>query len=123
MTERFQSTLPPDIAALAPLRRSLSTWLENAGVADPPRGEVVLATHEGAANAIEHSGNAGAVGVRAQVQDGTITIEISDSGRWAASSSTDGERGRGLMLIAALVSRMELRTDQRGTLLRLVRDA
>ena len=51
----FQTTLPPDPSRLASLRAALRAWLEAAGVADPPRSELVLATHEAAANAIEHA--------------------------------------------------------------------
>lgn len=119
MIECFQSTLPSELAALAALRRSLSTWLEAVGVTDPPRGDVVLATHEGAANAIEHAGSASSIDIRAQLVGETITVEISDSGRWA-SSSVGNERGRGLPLIAALMSKLVVRTDQRGTMVRLV---
>ena len=120
--ERFHSSLPPDTAALAGLRRSLSLWLEAADVSDPPRGDVVLATHEVAANAIEHAGSASPIEVRARLVEGTITVEISDRGRWAPRV-TDIERGRGLPLIAALVSKLEVRTDQRGTVVRLVQHA
>lgn len=121
--EGFQSTLPSDFAVLGALRRSLTTWLEKAGVADPPRADVVLATHEAAANAIEHAGAARPIDVRARLVDGTLTIEISDSGRWKAANPADEERGRGLMLIAKLVSKVEIETDKRGTTLRLLQYA
>jgi anti-sigma regulatory factor (Ser/Thr protein kinase) len=118
--EGFQSTLPPDFAVLAGLRRSLATWLERAGVPDPRRADVVLATHEAAANAIEHAGCAGPVGVRARLAHGALTIEISDQGRWKAGGLADEERGRGLKLIAGLVSNVEIDMDAGGTTLRLV---
>ena len=118
--EGFQSTVPPDFAVLGGLRRSLTAWLEKAGVADPPGGDVVLATHEAAANAIEHAGSASPVDVRARLVGRTLTIEIMDSGRWKVANPTDEERGRGLILIAGLVSEMELQADTSGTTLRLV---
>jgi serine/threonine-protein kinase RsbW len=118
--EGFQSTLPPDFAVLAGLRRSLATWLERAGVPDPRRADVVLATHEAAANAIEHAGSAGPVDVRARLAHGALTVEVSDQGRWKAGGPADEERGRGLMLIAGLVSNVEIDTDAGGTTLRLL---
>ena len=118
--EGFQSTVPPDFAVLGGLRRSLTAWLEKAGVADPPRGDVVLATHEAAANAIEHAGSAGPIDVRARLVGRTLTIEITDSGRWKVANPADDERGRGLILIAGLVSEMKLQADTSGTTLRLV---
>ncbi len=118
--EGFQSTVPSDFAVLGGLRRSLTAWLEKAGVADPPRSDVVLATHEAAANAIEHAGSAGPVDVGARLVGRTLTIEITDSGRWKVANPADEERGRGLILIAGLVSEMELQADTSGTKLRLV---
>lgn len=118
--EGFQSTVPPDFAVLGELRRALTTWLEEAGVADPPRGDVVLATHEAAANAIEHSGSTNSVDVRARIAGRSLTIEISDTGRWKAADPADEERGRGLKLIAGLVSEVDLHTDKGSTTVRLL---
>ena len=118
--EGFQATVPPDFVILGGLRRSLTAWLEKTGVADPPRDDVVLATHEAAANAIEHAGSASPIDVRARLVGRTLTIEITDSGRWKDANPADEERGRGLILIAGLVSEMKLQAGTSGTTLRLV---
>ena len=118
--EGFHSTVPADFAVLGDLRRVLTTWLEEVGVADPPRGDVVLATHEATANAIEHSGSTEPVDVRARIAGRRLTVEISDTGRWKAANSEDNERGRGLKLIAGLVSEVDLHTDKGGTTVRLL---
>lgn len=117
--ETFRFTLPPDVAVLSSLRHSLSRWLDEAGVGDPPRADVVLATHEAAANAIEHAGASGSVDVEATVGGGGVLVEIKDHGRWKPSGVQDVERGRGLALMRALVSDVVIDTDTNGTTLRL----
>jgi anti-sigma regulatory factor (Ser/Thr protein kinase) len=98
----------------------LSHWLEGVGIADPPRADVVLATHEAAANAIEHSGASEPVVIRGQISDGAINIEVSDRGEWVTGGGASEERGRGLPLIAALVSEVKIDARPEGTTLRLV---
>jgi anti-sigma regulatory factor (Ser/Thr protein kinase) len=88
-------------------------------VAEPVRVDTVLATHEAVANAIEHSGAAGSITVRSSLNDRVCTIEVRDSGRWKDGPS-DADRGKGLILIQGLVSRMEIEKRQVGTALRLI---
>ena len=118
--EPFLQLILPDVARLTPLRRALSDWLERSGVADPPRADLVLATHEAAANAIEHGNPEQSFAVRGEIVDRVLTVEISDTGRWGASRTGNDERGRGLVLIKALVSKVEIRTGRHGTTVRLV---
>jgi anti-sigma regulatory factor (Ser/Thr protein kinase) len=115
----FHSCVSVDVANLVGLRRSLLAWLEGEGVADPPRADVVLATHEATANAIEHSGSATPVVVTAQLSDGMIAVEVSDEGRWVMCEPRD-DRGRGFLMIAGLVSKVNVDTDGNGTIVRLL---
>jgi serine/threonine-protein kinase RsbW len=116
----FLQVVSPDIARLASLRRALTDWLERSGVADPPRADLVLATHEAAANAIEHGNPEQPFEVRGEINDRVLTLEISDTGQWEGSRRSNDERGRGLVLIKALVSKLEIRTSRYGTTLRLL---
>ncbi len=118
--EPFLQALAPDVARLAPLRRSLSSWLEQADVADPPRGDLVLATHEAATNAIEYGTPKRPFEVRGSVVDRVVTVAISNEGRWSETRRGNDDRGRGLALIEAMVTKMEIDTDRRGTTVRLV---
>lgn len=104
---------------LGELRRALSGWLANAGVAEPVRVDTVLATHEAVANAIQHSGTAGSISVRTSLSDRVCTIEVRDSGCWKDGPS-DADRGKGLILIRGLVSRVEIEKRQIGTAVRLI---
>jgi len=115
----FLQSIAPDFARLAPLRRELASWLESAGVADPPRADLVLATHEAAANAIEHGNPDQPFEVTGTIVDQVLTVEISDTGLWEGRKPGNDERGRGLTLIEGLVTRMEIVTGRKGTTFRL----
>jgi anti-sigma regulatory factor (Ser/Thr protein kinase) len=119
MMSEFETRVPPDLAQLGPLRRSLSGWLEGVGIADPFRSEIVLATHEATANAIEHSRAPEPVLICAHIEEGLIAIEIRDRGQWTETGVSE-ERGRGLPLIAALVSDVEIDARPDGTTVRLL---
>ncbi len=116
----FHQALAPDVARLAPLRQSLSSWLEEADVADPPRGELVLATHEAATNAIQYGAPKRPFEVRGSVVDRVVTVAISNEGRWNEIRRENDDRGRGLALIEAIVTKVEIETDRSGTTVRLV---
>ncbi len=116
----FQKTLPPDLELLAPFRHLLRSWLQHAGVADPPRSELVLATHEAVANAIEHAGTSAPIEVRARITAATVAVEIKDHGSWKEGQRENEERGRGLALIENLVSAVKIETEESGTTLRLL---
>ena len=100
----FHTCVSAGFAELATVRHSLSAWLERAGVADPPRADVVLATHEATANAVEHSSSVTPVVISARVAGGMIVIQVNDKGHWKTPEANE-ERGRGLAMIAALVRR------------------
>ena len=104
------------------MRRSLSSWLEKADVADPPRDDLVFATHEAAANAIEYGTPKRPFEVRGSVVDRVVTMAISNEGRWNEVRRENDERGRGLALIEAMVMKMEIETDPSGTTVRLVQN-
>ncbi len=116
----FQKTLPPDLELLAPLRHLLRSWLQQAGVTDPPRSELVLATHEAVANAIEHARTSAPIEIRALITAATVAVEIKDHGSWRQRQSENEERGRGLQLIEGLVSAVKIETEESGTTLRLL---
>ena len=89
-------------------------------MADPPRSDLVLATHEAAANAIEHAASLTTIEIRAELATATVAIEITDHGRWQDTGSENEERGRGLQLIESLVSAVKIETGEEGTTLRLL---
>lgn len=91
--------LPPDAGQLAPLRRSLADWLAHAEVEPNASAALVLATHEAAANAIEHA--QAEVVVAVSRDRGRMTVVVRSAGGWKESDE-DEYRGRGLILMARL---------------------
>jgi anti-sigma regulatory factor (Ser/Thr protein kinase) len=118
--DSFSATLRCDASLLAGLRHAFAGWLEARGLGEESRASAVLATHEATANAIEHGRSAGSVNVRAHLVDDALMIEVSDQGQWRPAGFGDDERGRGLMLIAALVSDLDIRSETGGTTIRMV---
>ena len=118
--EPFEASLPPDLSRLRGLRHQLSAWLERVGVANAQRDAVVLAIHEAVANGIEHAN--GRVTVRGALDEDKLFIVVSNSGRWRGPKPADEARGRGLTLMRALMSNLEIRTNREGTTVRMRMD-
>jgi anti-sigma regulatory factor (Ser/Thr protein kinase) len=115
----FRSTIT-DLRELRPLRASLNAWLRDAGMAESSRDNLVLATHEAVANAIQHAGSADPVLVHARENERGFVIDVSDAGRWVVREAPPPEgRGRGLQMINALVSRADVVAKKGGTTVRL----
>jgi len=106
--------------AVAILRRALARFLEQKGLSDDDAYSVVLAVGEAAANAVEHAypGEPGLVHVRAEREGDTLVVDVLDSGRWKPAERRD-ERGRGIKIMRALMDRIEIRTMQAETSVRL----
>src|SRR3954453_4134475 len=115
---QFRTAVDPSISALTQLRRSLDTWLNECGMDEPERSAIVLATHEAVANAIEHAGVVGSIGVSADERLGTFAVDVSDDGHWKSPIASP-ERGRGLTLIRGLVSDARIVTGASGTTVHL----
>lgn len=114
----FEASLPRDLARLRGLRQDLRRWLDAIGVPTEQREAVVLAVHEASANAIEHAG-AGVLVKGARDRDKLILF-VSNEGRWTGSRpSEELERGRGLTLMQALMSNLEISRRSGHTTIRM----
>jgi serine/threonine-protein kinase RsbW len=118
--EPFEASLPPDLSRLRGLRHDLADWLDTVGVDTYRRDAVVLAVHEAAANGIEHAN--GRVTIRGTRDEDKLLLVVSNSGRWRGPRPPEPQRGRGLDLMRALLSRMEIRVDPDGTTVRMRMD-
>ena len=112
-------TLPREADQLVDLRRRLRAWLAPFDLADELRDAIVLATHEAAANAIERGEPSDALSIRASIADETLTIDVSDSGRWDNSGKRPGQRVQALTLIRALMEHTEIQPGPQGTTLHM----
>ena len=97
--QRLTIRIEGEPAELAGLRSALSDWLTNVGVSDEPKGELVLATHEMAAEAIERG--AGEVALLGEVVSDAVRLTMA-GGDW---SSLDALRST---LVLALVAEIRI---------------
>jgi serine/threonine-protein kinase RsbW len=114
-------SFPTEDASFGGVRHAVGDWLDKQGASLATRNALVLATHEAVANAVEHGKPGHSVTIRGRIDHGKITVEVSDDGGWQRATFEDDERGRGLMLIAALTDEFELSSNEPGTTIRMVR--
>jgi serine phosphatase RsbU (regulator of sigma subunit)/anti-sigma regulatory factor (Ser/Thr protein kinase) len=98
------------------VRDALRVWLDSAGVKRTDAEDIILATWEACANAIEHALEPAAelVHVTASYEDSTVRVTIADSGRWAPFADRPG-RGLGLRLMEALMTDVRVDSKDGGT--------
>jgi PAS domain S-box-containing protein len=121
MTDRFQVELPANPESLASMRSMLRRWLRHVEGSDQEIAEITTACGEAATNAIEHAGASGGspfeIGGKLKGRD--IDIVVRDYGAWRAPR--DGDHGRGLSLMRALMDSVDVEPGAEGTTVRLRR--
>jgi serine/threonine-protein kinase RsbW len=118
---RFAESFPASPAEVARARRAFASWVEDAGVDESRRLDAILALSEAAANAAEHAygfDGVGLVRVEAWVSNGSLHVAVSDDGRWVERRH-DPVRGRGHVLIEALMDAVTIDTGASGTTVRM----
>jgi anti-sigma regulatory factor (Ser/Thr protein kinase) len=132
VTGTFRASLDPDLGGsdLAAFRDALRGWLRAVGMVQPALHNLLLAAGEACTNAVEHSGarvsgTRPAVWIEASCQDDRVRIVVSDRGEWKvperAPDSQPSVRGRGRLLMTALVDQVEISTAATGTTVLLVK--
>ncbi len=108
-------------ARLSQVRRMLDRWLRANAVEGEVATEVTIAVSEACANAIEHAYGPGGGDFEVQARrDGdAIVLTVRDGGHWRAPRGAN--RGRGLTIMEAAMDELEVRTDDRGTEIRMRR--
>ena len=122
MTNRIHNEFEAAPEALASMRGLLRRWLRHAGAGDQETAEIVTACGEAATNAIEHAGAAGDVPfeVAGRLEGRRVDLTVRDRGAWR--SPRQGDRGRGLSLMRALMDQVEVSPGPDGTRVRLRRE-
>jgi anti-sigma regulatory factor (Ser/Thr protein kinase) len=105
---------------LREVRRWLEAWLRGNDVGGRRAGDLVLAVHEAAMNAVEHAygPGAGTVEVRVARAGARVEVEVRDGGRWR-EPHRHGDRGRGLPLMRTLVDDVSVEPGDAGTVVRM----
>ena len=81
--------------------------------------DVILATHEAAANAIEHARLGTEITVRVSRADSRIDVLVANVGGWAEPRSVNEMRGRGLAIIKHVMSDLEIQSRSQRTLVKM----
>lgn len=104
---------------LAGLRDLLTSWLAEAGACEDLAGRIVLAMNEAATNAMTHAYlncAAGTVRVTAEREQGRmVKVTIADSGRWKPARPTEGNGGRGVLMMQECVDQVRIDRSPEGT--------
>ncbi|HWM08576.1 MAG TPA: SpoIIE family protein phosphatase, partial [Solirubrobacteraceae bacterium] len=121
LTEDLRTTWPAQAEALVGVRRLLRRWLAARGASEDETHDILVASQEACANAVEHAYGPGHAHFDVIAEDlaGTIRITVSDQGRWRAPRGT--HRGRGLMLMRSLMETVDVDHGTAGTVVVLER--
>ncbi len=119
----LEMDFPADVSQLAPTRAALRDWLTQAEV-DPERThDVLIAAGEAVANAIEHGHRhspEGMISLRATALVDQVQMTITDTGSWKPQESpADSRRGRGIILMRALMHDVTIKPETAGTTVHL----
>ena len=115
--------VPRRSGSLDLVRDALRAWLEGVSMSRSESEDVVLATWEACANAIEHPVEPAdeLVRVHATLVGPKIRVVIEDSGRWKPGTDRV-DRGLGLQLIRSVASSLDVATANSGTRVTIERD-
>jgi anti-sigma regulatory factor (Ser/Thr protein kinase) len=104
------------------MRALLRRWLRNGGGSEQEVAEITTACGEAATNAIEHAG--ASVGgrpfeVSGRLKGREVDVSVRDFGAWR--TPREGDQGRGLSLMRALMDTVDVTPTPEGTTVRLRR--
>jgi PAS domain S-box-containing protein len=117
----LQVSLDADANELAPTRAALRGWLDRAGLDDEQCLNVLIATGEALANAIEHGHRAdlgGKIELNAVAAADQLTVTVRDAGSWKTPVAAS-HRGRGIPLMHAVMNDVAILQNDTGTTVRL----
>jgi serine phosphatase RsbU (regulator of sigma subunit)/anti-sigma regulatory factor (Ser/Thr protein kinase) len=115
-TAGLARSFPAEPAALAEMRSSLRDWLEACQIPAAVVDDVVLASSEACANAVEHAErpSRSVFDVNAEKIGDEIVVRVRDYGSWR-EPRTRPDRGFGLRLIEGMVDTVEIDRSDAGT--------
>ena len=115
----FEVELDSSPEQLIVLRDQLRAWATAGGLDRRRTADLVLAVHEASANAVEHAYldvGRGLVSVRVELErGGSVLARVSDAGCWREQDGDDGHRGRGLPMIRAAMTDVDIDSTTEGT--------
>jgi serine phosphatase RsbU (regulator of sigma subunit)/anti-sigma regulatory factor (Ser/Thr protein kinase) len=118
---RLHMDVPARSTQLLSVRKQLAHWLRNVGASPDDISDLVLACSEACANVITHGSKTSmaAFEIDAALVGSEVTLTVRDSGSWRPPHQSD--QGRGLTLMRALTTRLEIVKTPVGTEVRMHR--
>jgi DNA-binding response OmpR family regulator/anti-sigma regulatory factor (Ser/Thr protein kinase) len=118
---RLTLRLPAIRSSLSQLRQTLRRWLTEVGLRDEIAHEIVTASSEACANAIEHAYGPedATVSFEAGLIDNCVVVTVRDTGRWREPDPL--HRSFGLTLMRALMDVVNLESGPQGTTVQMQR--
>ncbi|MGW8724449.1 SpoIIE family protein phosphatase [Streptomyces sp. NPDC055808] len=115
----LEMSFPAESSQLAPVRKSLRSWLDQCDLPPTTVQNVLVAAGEACANAIEH-GHRDTPGhtiyFRAEAYVDDLHLTIADTGRWKTPQpELNTHRGRGMSLMRALMQQVTITPGPSGT--------
>jgi serine phosphatase RsbU (regulator of sigma subunit)/anti-sigma regulatory factor (Ser/Thr protein kinase)/CBS domain-containing protein len=119
--DRLTGTWPTDKDVLADIRMLLRRWLREHGAAHEEAYDILVASQEACANAVEHAYGPGmrSFELDAVCEGDVVTVTVRDQGRWRPPRGAN--RGRGLPMMQALMERVDIAQTETGTVVVLER--
>jgi GAF domain-containing protein/anti-sigma regulatory factor (Ser/Thr protein kinase) len=119
--ELLELLLPAVSTSLVAMRRTVREWLELNGATPLDVTDVLVATGEACANAVEHAYGPGDARyeLRATFDGQTVEVTVRDFGRWRPPRGQN--RGRGTLLMQELMDAFEVESTTDGTIVRMRR--
>ncbi|MFE9804321.1 SpoIIE family protein phosphatase [Streptomyces goshikiensis] len=115
----LEMSFPADSAQLAPVRKTLRSWLDQCDLPPGTAQNILVAAGEACANAIEHGHRdapGGTIHFRAEAYVDDLHLTIADTGRWKAPQpELNTHRGRGMGLMRALMQQVTITPGPFGT--------
>ena len=112
-----------DVGELASTRSALRSWLNRAGLAPEQTMDVLIAVGEAISNSIEHGHREhldGTVKLRATALADRLHLTVVDTGSWRPPQpDPNAFRGRGIMLMRALMQDVAIEPSEHGTTVRM----
>ncbi|WP_099040908.1 ATP-binding protein [Mycobacterium neglectum] len=124
--ESLRIEVPAVAECLAEIRRRLTRWLKPIGVSDIGIADIVLVVNEACTNCIEHAYrdiDAGQILVDANHDHGQILVDVADNGVWQTPPTQPSTRGRGLPIMRAVSTDVDVKSSPEGTTVRMKFDA
>ncbi|GAB2632309.1 ATP-binding protein [Nocardia goodfellowii] len=110
---------PAEPTRLAEARRALREWLADRAVDSDQAYNILAATDEACANAIEHGcrdRQDGSVRLRVCADADYLRVTVRDNGHWKPPTPQhDNYRGRGLNMMRALMDQVNVQPTRDGT--------